>query len=147
MMKHRPGLSLIEVMIAVLVLSFTVAAFGALYPMSMRLRTKSENVSQATLLAHQKIEQVRALPYASLTFTALRAANVIDASPTSSPYSFTSVDNLTSTLPEATGTLTLSTPATDLRKIDVTVSWGGVVQNGNSVTVSTLIANKEAMVK
>jgi hypothetical protein len=36
----------------------------------------------------------------------------------------------------------VSTPATDLTQVDVTVSWGGLVQNGNTVTFSTQIANK-----
>lgn len=141
-MKNRPGLTLIEVMIAVLVLSFAVAVFAPLYPASMRLRSKAENVTRATTLAQQKLEQVRALPYTSLTYSGLQTNSVIDASPTTSPYSFTSVDSLASKLPQGAGTLTLSTPATDLKQIDVTVTWGGLVQNGNSVTMSTQIANK-----
>jgi prepilin-type N-terminal cleavage/methylation domain-containing protein len=141
-MKNRPGLTLIEVMIAVLILSFAVAVFAPLYPISMRMRSKAENITRATTLAQQKIEQVRALPYTSLTYSLLQSNSVIDASPNSSPYSFTSVDGVASKLPQATGTLTVSTPATDLKQVDVTVTWGGLVQNGNSVTASTLIANK-----
>jgi prepilin-type N-terminal cleavage/methylation domain-containing protein len=141
-MKNRSGLSLIEVMIAVMVLSFAVATFAPLYPISMRMRSKAENVSRATALAQQKIEQVRALPYTSLTYSSLQTTSVIDASPSTSPYSFTSVDGLASKLPQGTGTLTLSTPATDLKRVDVTITWGGLVQNGNTVTVSTQVANK-----
>jgi prepilin-type N-terminal cleavage/methylation domain-containing protein len=141
-MKNRSGLSLIEVMIAVMVLSFAVATFAPLYPISMRMRSKGENVTRATTLAQQKIEQVRALPYTSLTFSRLQSNSVIDASPNSSPYSFTTVDGLASKLPQGTGTLTLSNPATDLTRVDVTITWGGLVQNGNNVTASTLIANK-----
>ena len=141
-MKNRSGLSLIEVMIAVMVLSFAVATFAPLYPISLRMRSKAENVTRATTLAQQKIEQVRAIPYSSLTYSGLQANSVIDASPNSSPYSFTTVDGVASKLPQATGTLTVSTPATDLKQVDVTVTWGGLVQNGNTVTVSTLIANK-----
>jgi prepilin-type N-terminal cleavage/methylation domain-containing protein len=141
-MKKRSGMSLIEVMIAVLILSFAVAVFAPLYPTSMRLRSKAENVTRATTLAQQKIEQIRALPYTSLTYSGLRANSVIDSSPATSPYSFTSVDGLASKLPEVTGTLSVSTPATDLTQVDVTVSWGGLVQNGNTVALSTQIANK-----
>jgi type IV pilus assembly protein PilV len=146
-MKNRSGFSLIEVMIAVLVLSFTVTVFGALYPMAMRLRSKSENVTQATLIAQKKIEQVRAVPYSSLTYSGLSANSLIDSSPTSSPYSFTTADNLASKLPQPTGTLTITTPSTDLKRVDVTISWGGVVANGNSVTVSTQVANKDLLVR
>src|SRR5207245_3647035 len=95
-MKNRSGLSLIEVMIAVMVLSFAVATFAPLYPISMRMRSKAENITRASTLAQQKIEQVRALPYTSLTYTGLQANSVVDASPNSSPYSFTSVDGVAS---------------------------------------------------
>jgi prepilin-type N-terminal cleavage/methylation domain-containing protein len=141
-MKNRSGMSLIEVMIAVMILSFAVAVFAPLYPISMRMRSKAENVTRATAMAQQKIEQIRAIPYTSLTYSGLRANSVIDASPTSSPYSFTTTDGLASKLPAGTGTLTVSTPATDLTQVDVTVSWGGLVQNGNTVAFSTQIANK-----
>src|SRR5262249_5268262 len=128
-MKNREGFSLIEVMIAVLVLSFTVALFGALYPMSMRLRSKSENVTQATMIAQQKIEQIRSIPYDSLTFSSLRSNNLVDASPTSAPYSFTTIDNLANKLPQPTGTVSISNAGTgthtaDLKLVTVTVSWG-----------------------
>jgi Tfp pilus assembly protein PilV len=142
-MKKRSGLSLIEVMIAVMLLSFTVTVFASLFPIAMRLRSKSENVTRATTLAQQKIEQLRSQPYANLNYTVLRAANIIDASPTTSPFSFTSVNSLTSSLPEGSGTLTITDAATDLKRVDVTLTWGGLVANGNTVTMTTLIANKE----
>lgn len=147
-MKNRSGMTLIEVMIAVMVFSFAITVFASLYPLAMRMRSKSENVSQATMIAQKKIEQVRALPYTSLTYTSLQGANIIDASPNSSPYSFTTIDNLASKLPEPTGTLAVSDAGSgantaDLKQITVTVSWGGVVTNGNSVSFTTQIANKE----
>jgi prepilin-type N-terminal cleavage/methylation domain-containing protein len=151
-MKNRSGMTLIEVMIAVMVFSFAITVFASLFPLAMRMRSKSENVSQATMIAQQKIEQIRALPYASLTYTSLHGANIIDASPNSSPFSFTSVDSLASKLPEPTSSLTVSNAGsspftTDLKEISVTVSWGGIITNGNSVTVTTQIANKEARVR
>jgi Tfp pilus assembly protein PilV len=141
-MKNRSGLSLIECMIAVLVLSFAVTVFAALYPISMRVRSKSENVTRATTLCQQVIEQVRAVPYGSLTYSALQASSLIDTSPSTSPFSITTVDGLASKLPQGTGTLAISTPSTDLTRVDVTISWGGVVPQADSVTLSTLIANK-----
>jgi Tfp pilus assembly protein PilV len=129
-------------MIAVLVLSFAVTVFASLCPLALRLRSKSENVTRATTLSQQVIEQVRAIPYTSLNYSGLQANSLIDASPTTSPFSITTVDNLATQLPQGTGTLAISTPSTDLTRVDVTITWGGLVQNGNSVTVSTLIANK-----
>jgi prepilin-type N-terminal cleavage/methylation domain-containing protein len=144
-MKNRPGFSLMEIMVAVLLFSFAVTAFASLFPVSMRMRSKSENATRATMMAQQKIEQLRARPYADLNYTVLQGANLIDASSTTSgPYSFTQVDNLASQLPQATGTLTLTdVDPNNLKQADVTITWGGIVANGNSVTVSTQIANKE----
>jgi Tfp pilus assembly protein PilV len=146
-MKNRAGFTLFEVMMGVLLLSLTVTVFASLFPLSARLRTKSENVTRATTLAQQKIEQVRALSYADLEYDTLRVANVIDSSPDTAPFSFTQIDGLATKLPQGAGTLTISDPEPDLRQVSVTVTWGGVVANGNTITVSTLIANKETYVK
>jgi prepilin-type N-terminal cleavage/methylation domain-containing protein len=151
-MKNRSGMSLVEVMIAVMLFSFAITVFASLFPMSMRMRAKSEAVSQATAFAQQKIEQIRTLPYTSLTYSALRGANVIDASPTSQPYAFTSVDNLASKLTTPTGTVTVTDAGSgaftaDLKRVDVTVTWGGIAGQNNTVTVSTLLSNKEVKVK
>ena len=143
-MKKRSGFSLIEVMIAVMVLSFTVSVFGAMFTSGHRLRSKSENMTRATTLAQQKVEQVRALAYSSLDYAGLHTVNVIDSTATTSPYSFTTVDGLAGKLPQGAGTLTLTSVATDLTRIDVTVTWAGLIQNGNTVTVTTLVANKAA---
>lgn len=141
-MKSRTGLTLIECMIAVLVLSFASTVFAALFPIAMRLRSKSENVTRATMLCQQVIEEARAIPYTSLNYSGMHSGNLIDASPTTSPFSITTIDGLAGQLPQGAGTLTVSNPATDLTQVTVTITWGGEVQNGNSVTASTLIANK-----
>lgn len=88
-MKQRPGFSVIEVLIAVMTLAFTATIFAALAPQAARMRHKSENVTRATLLARRKVEQIRALDYANLGYDAMSAANVIDPSPTTSPFQFT----------------------------------------------------------
>jgi Tfp pilus assembly protein PilV len=141
-MKNRSGLTLVECMISVLVLSFAVTVFAALYPLAMRLRSKSENTTRATTLCQQVIEQVRAIPYASLSSSGLLAYNIIDTTPNASPFSITAAEGLAAKLPQATGTLTLTSSTTDLTQVDVTVSWGGLMPNGDTVTVSTLIVNK-----
>jgi hypothetical protein len=68
---------------------------------------------------------------------------VIDASPTSSPYTFTEIDSLTNDLPQGSGTLTIVEQEENLVRVDVTVSWDGAVSSATSVTTSTYIANKE----
>src|SRR5437870_2669406 len=99
-MKNRSGLSLIECMIAVLVLSFAVTVFAALYPISMRVRSKSENVTRAATVCQQVIEQVRGIPYTSLNYAGLQANSIIDASPNTSPFSIATINSLASKLPQ-----------------------------------------------
>src|SRR5262249_54094565 len=135
-MKNRSGMTLVEVMIAVMVFSFAVTVFASLFPLAMRMRSKSEDYTRATTIAQQKVEQIRALPYTSMTYSALRAENVIDASPTTQPYAFTAVDSLTSKLTQATGTISISNVGsggntTDLKRLDVTVTWVGFKSTGN----------------
>lgn len=152
-MRKRSGFTLIEVMVAVLLFGLTVTAFGAIFPMSHQMRYKSENVTRATTLAQQKVEQLRALPYQYLEFDALRVANAIDdvADASSDPdvqkYVFTDVDRLPDKLHQGAGTLTITDLLPDLRRVDVTVTWSDRVAQGNSVTVTTYIANKEIYVK
>jgi prepilin-type N-terminal cleavage/methylation domain-containing protein len=142
-MKKHPGFSLLEVMVAALILALTATAFAALYPQAHQLRSRAENMTRATMLAQHKIEQLRNLAFTDLNYEALRVANVIDASPTSSPYTFTEIDSLTNDLPQGSGTLTIVEQEENLVRVDVTVSWDGAVSSATSVTTSTYIANKE----
>ena len=140
-MKRRCGFSLIETMIAVLVLSFTVLVFGAVFPAASRMRWKGENVTRATTIAQQKLEQLRGQGYDGLTSSSLLAAGIVDASPTSSPYSITTASGLGTALPSGTGTLTITDAGTDLKQAQVDITWGGLITQGNSVTLIAYIAN------
>jgi hypothetical protein len=134
-------------MIAVLALSFTVLVFGAVFPASSRMRSKAENVTRATTLAHQKLEQLRSVSYVDLTYSNLLAAGIIDASPTTSPYSITGVSGLATALPQGTGTLTLTDEATDLKRARVDINWSGIETHGTSVTLVTFVASREDLVQ
>jgi hypothetical protein len=144
-MKHKPGFSLIETMIAVMALSFTVLVFGAIFPAASRMRQKSENVARATTLAHQKLEQLRGLDYGSLNRDDLHTAGIIDASPTSSPFSITAASGLASALPQGAGTLALGEVNggdPDLTQATVEITWQEANGQDNSVRFITYLANR-----
>src|SRR5215208_3250795 len=142
-MKKHPGFSLIEVMVAAMLLALTATCFAALYPQAHQLRSRAENTSRATMLAQHKIEQLRDLSFSDLNYEALRVANVIDANPTSAPYIFTQIDGVTDDFPRGSGTLSIVEGEDNLVRVDVTVSWHSAVSTANSITTSTYIANKE----
>jgi len=140
-MKKRRGFSLIETMIAVLALSFIVLCFGAAFPTASRLRSKAEYITLATTLAQQKLEQIRSVKFADLTYSGLRTAAIIDVSPTSAPYSITTASGLASALPGGAGTVTITDEATGLKRARVDISWTDAVSTGNSVALVSFIAD------
>ncbi|MBI3911690.1 MAG: prepilin-type N-terminal cleavage/methylation domain-containing protein [Armatimonadetes bacterium] len=146
--RTRRGFSLIEVMVAAVVLGFTVAVVGALYPTGARLREKSGNVSRAAALLARKMEQIRQYKYDQLNYATLFNARVIDEDPdgNTSNCHFTQADNLAAQLPEPHGELDISHLEPDLARIDIRITWGGWVTIGNQVSATTYIADKDVKV-
>ena len=75
----------------------------------------------------------------------LKNAGIIDASPTSSPYSFAIVDDLDTLYPNATGTIKVVdyTDGGDIteKQVTVTVTWSGssMRQGNGSITTTSYI--------
>ena len=59
----RAGFSLIEVLIAMTILSVGLASLAQLFAMSTRANAGSKNTTFASVLAQQKMEQLRALTW------------------------------------------------------------------------------------
>jgi prepilin-type N-terminal cleavage/methylation domain-containing protein len=146
-MKARHGFSLIETMIAVMALSFIVLVFGAVLPTASQMRYKAENVTRATTLANLKLEQLRGVGYKKLNYTDLLAAGIIDATPTTSPYSITAASGLSTALASGSGTLTITDEATDLKRARVDITWEATLDQGNSVALTTFIADQSDLVE
>lgn len=142
--KVRRGFSLVEVVVAVFLLAMAVLMFGAFYPTASRSSRMSGNHSQAISEVQHKVDQLRAIGYGRLTYSELRAAGVIDATPNTLPYSFTAVDGLQNLLPNASGTINISPAGTDLMQVTVRVTWSGAPSKAmeGSHEVTILIANQ-----
>lgn len=143
-MRKRRGYTLIEVIVALGLVAAGTLAFGAMVPMSARSARMNANYQQAVSLLQHKIDQCRAVGWGRLTYAELQGAGIIDASPTSSPYSFATVDTLSSIYPSATGTITVSDYSSVIRQVSVTLTWtGSSARAGNgTVTASALIAKE-----
>ena len=62
----RGGFTLVEVLIAVVILSLGLLALMAFSTYTAREYTRSSKISMATTLAREEIDSLRALPYADL---------------------------------------------------------------------------------
>ncbi|MGQ9454422.1 MAG: hypothetical protein ACUVRS_07720 [Armatimonadota bacterium] len=92
------------------------------------------------------MEQLRAIEYESLTQPVLRAGGMIDESPTVSPYSFTMVDRVSEQLPGGTGTITISSTASDQRCVRVIVQWTARNGRTRSVQLTTVFADRSTRI-
>jgi type II secretory pathway pseudopilin PulG len=141
-MRKKPGYTFVEIIVALGLVATATLAFGAMIPMAARSARTNANYQQAMCLIQHKIDQCRVVGWGRLNFAELRAAGIIDASPTSSPYHFETTDNLTSVYPSAQGTLEVSDVRGDIRQLTVTVRWADspVRQGNGSLSTVTQIS-------
>lgn len=143
--KFRRGLSLVEVLVTATILVVAVLTATAMFSTASSLRDYSGAYSHAGTILQRKLEQVRRLPYSQLTYTGLLNAGVID--PGDSPYSFTTVDSLTSELSNADGRIVLSNGGRETARADVILTWDGLRGNRRRVTATTFVSSRELWVK
>ena len=142
MKRIRRGFTWIEVIASVFVVGLTATMFASLYPISTKSQLMVSNHQQALGLIQHKIDQIRAVGYGRLTYQELKDAGIIDASPTTSPFAYTTVDTLTTLYPAASGTITISDFSTTIRQVTVSLTWSGSARRvGNgTLSLTTLVA-------
>ncbi len=140
MMRNRRGVGLVDAVVALLLLALAGVLFSATFPTGLAAVRQSGETKKAVALVEQKIEQVKALGFESLSYSNLRAANVVDAAPTDSPYAFTSVDSLSSNMAGATGKLVIDSDAPGVKRVTVSITWKGGAA-AHDVTIRTLVAD------
>ena len=124
------GVSLVEVLIALLVLAFGVLAVGRMFPASSRAQVQDHLLTGANNLAQEKIEDLSVLAWGDTALTVGRhptgsASETIGTN--SEWHRFYVVSSMTA-------------PLDNLRKIDVTVNYGGAgLQGQRSVVASTYL--------
>ena len=121
--KCKPnGFTLIEVMLTVFVLVLTAMIFAAIFPTGQISRTKAAHMSYAISLASQKIEAQRSAGYAS----------ILVCDPTDTPLA---------ELPSGNQRISITQYATNVKKVEVTITWSGYRQVGGNITLVTLVAD------
>lgn len=147
-LRSRRGVSLVDAMITIALVLVAGTIFGAAFPSSFSSIRQSSDNATATAIAQQKFEQIRALGYESINYAIMSAANppMIDADVVSSPYSFTTVDNIASQLPQGTGTITITDESATVKRIVITVKYVGPNGINREVVLSTFVADKRPKV-
>ncbi len=168
--RRRGGFTLMEVALALVVLTMMTLMFAAVFPMAVRGAQFSGNYTQGAMLAQHKMDQLRTAGYNRLVAPAqLAAMGIIDnpqpagypvAAGGATTYAFTGVDNLTNSgatqgyfAPGSMGTVTISdyaagtppsgtngVPAATLAYVTVTISWVGGGISSGSTSVSAIIS-------
>lgn len=123
-LRDRHGFSLVETMIAILLVGMAATAYTCSFPPALRTRQTADNSKVAMNAAQQKLEEIRD-----------------EARSVGGFYKITNQNFTVSGLVDGVGTVTVEdTSSPELRKVTVTVTWGGVGHTGATVTLQTLIS-------
>jgi type II secretory pathway pseudopilin PulG len=138
--RNTRGSTFISVMVALILLGLVAGVFSRAFDVALRSATIVGRTSQALSIAQHKIDQMRALGYGRLTYSELKAAGIIDVTPATSPYRFIQADSLATCLPTPSGTITITTPESDVRCVTVEIAWGGATHTDGDISVTALIS-------
>ena len=121
--SKREGFTLIEVMIALVILAVGILALATMQIVSIRTNAFSTDMSYATMLAQTQFEQFRNMDYDSIPPT---GTTVIPTSETPKGIPYT-IDL----------TVNDDQPATDMKTIELEVQWQGAPA-GSATGVTTV---------
>ncbi|OGL47656.1 MAG: hypothetical protein A2149_00945 [Candidatus Schekmanbacteria bacterium RBG_16_38_11] len=123
--KRKEGFTLVEIMVAMIVLSIGLLSFFALNMAIIKSNVFSKAITYATNLAQEKIEQLKNTPYASITNQTETGIGLNNA--------FTRTTTVQEGVPQA-----------NMKTITVTVTWQEmkpfISQKQHKVILTTAIA-------
>lgn len=125
-LSSEEGIGLVEIIIAILIFAIGISAAIQILPVSNVSTTRSRNITLATNLAQEKVEELAAVPFGHAELAAGTHSdpdNPIDRH-------FTRSWNVTDDI-----------PLTGMKQLDVTVSFNAMSAD-SSVTLSTYITSR-----
>jgi type II secretory pathway pseudopilin PulG len=137
-------MGMVDAMVGLLLLAIAGILFTAIFPTGFSAVRQARESERAVVITQQKLEQLRALGYESLSYPNLRSGGVpvVDETPTTSPYSFTETDNLASFFSGVSSTLAITDDSTHTKKVVVTITWKSSSGATHTMTAQTLITDK-----
>jgi type II secretory pathway pseudopilin PulG len=142
---NEKGLTLIETIVSLLVFSFVILIFASAMPISGKSAHVNGQYAQAVSLCQHKLDQARAVGFGRLNFTELNDAEIIDSSPSTAPFSFRTIDEVLTYLPNSTATLNLVAVDSKTTRVTATINWKTLPtdQNTRTVTLTALVMDGE----
>lgn len=132
----RRGFTLLETMVAILLLTFTTAIFAAVYPVTSQILLAGRNCDLASDACQQQLEFWRNVGYASLPTIPTGASRISRtfAAPTSlaqgaGMVTFSRIDAGWAETTEDTGRM----------RVDVVITWGGRGIRGGRIPMTAVL--------
>ena len=129
--KNSNGFTLIEVMIAAVILAAGILALATMQIVSIRSNAFSSEMTYTSMLVQQKLEELKNLPS---TDTKLEGGNHPLGSESSDPW-YQEQDNRGFTY-NIGHNVQIDTPATNMTRISMTIQWQGSAPGQSSFTHS-----------
>jgi prepilin-type N-terminal cleavage/methylation domain-containing protein len=123
--RNDRGITLIEVMIAIVVLSVGVLAVGQLFPAGSRSQVNARMTTTASYLAQEQLEELECVAFTDPSLSAGRH-----------PVSGTAPAGTNGQYGRSYEVTTMSAPLANLKRVTVTVEWAG---GRRSVSTTTYV--------
>jgi prepilin-type N-terminal cleavage/methylation domain-containing protein len=124
--RGERGVSLIEIMVALIILGIAITMAMRTLPESNTVTTRARNVTKATNLVQQKLEQLRSLPYQDPLLS--NGAHTDPGNPIDSHFT-------------RTWTVQDDYPYTGMKRVNVTVTFP-TASADSSVTISSIMSGR-----
>ncbi len=118
---NERGVSLVELMVALVVVSIGVLSVFQLFPVGMRSQSNDRVFSKGTHYAQQELERLSGLAYGDVDL-------VVGTHPPGSP------ESIAGGFQRSYVVSMLDAPLENVKKVDVTVTWSGGAKSTHAVT-------------
>ena len=126
------GFSLIEVLVAIAILAIGLLAIGSMQLATVRNTTNSNTITQAIMLANQKMEEVKNTP----DFTTLADEDEENIDANGNPGGIYTRRTRISNPPDIAG---ITTPTSDFaRKVEIQVEWTTMHGGNRTITLNSI---------
>lgn len=140
-LKFKPGITIVEVIMAIAILVIGIMAIVSIFPTGMKLTKEGENLTIATQQAQAKLEELDGLNYDALGIGTVEAKHRLSQSQADNLYNFQRQTTITYVDPNLN--LNQSLTDTNMKKIVVTVFWPGrLAQPEKTFSLTTLISKQ-----
>ncbi len=140
--RGKRGVSLIDIVTGTMILAGGVLSYAALYPTAAQSSRLSTDYSQAMATCQHKVDQLRSIGHGRLNYSEMKAAGLIDNSPTSGSFRFEGVDSVSTYLKSPVGTITFTDISSGLTRATVRLQWKSAITRTSTHEVQALIARE-----